>query len=151
MDKFSLKQKLIALAIVVGSALILVFTQGLYPKSDEPRIEEPATVSTNNVQIVSTNPAPLDNTTILPTQSIEITFDTPLQNEPETKILFNPSIEHKIELSTDRKTVKIIPNDVWELGVGYSMSIKSDTKFDQDKKLDQDKEFHFATINYRGV
>lgn len=152
MHNLSLKQKLIAAAIIIGSALILIFTQGLHPTEETPRIEEPTSNnSSTEANVVSTNPSPLDNTTILPTQSIEITVDTPLQNEPETKINIHPEIEYKLELTNNRKTIKITPNDTWGLGTGYSLSIKTETKFEQGKKLNEEKIYHFMTINYRGV
>lgn len=150
----SLKQKIIASIVAFGLILIAIFNKGLALKNEAPANTSPQTkpqVQTNTPELISTNPQALDGTTILPTQIIELNFNLPLENDAEIKITFEPKAEYKIELSNDKKTAKIIPLKPYALGQGYSLSIKSDTKFQGKKTLGRDYGFGFRTIEYRGV
>src|SRR5262249_14155899 len=122
MQSLSLKQKVIGIIIVLGLLLIAVFQRGF----SEPNIPVNTETQSNEIRIVSTNPAGLKDkreVVVLPDQTIEVTFSESLQNVPETKIDIEPKKEVKIELSDDRKTVKIIPLKPYDLGQGYTLFI----------------------------
>lgn len=147
-----LKNKIIAAVIVVGVILIAIFATGFGGK--QVPTNEPNGLSQNqspNPHVVSTNPNPLENTTIVPTQELEITFSHPIENKGEVKYILDPVADVSIELSDDRKTIKVIPVKPFALGQGYTLSIKQDTKFDEGKRQDGDAVFHFTTIPYTGV
>lgn len=106
---------------------------------------------TNSPKIVSTNPDPLEGAVVPTDQIIEITFSHSLENDPEFRRKFDPEIEYKLELSSDKKTVNFIPEKPYELGTTYTLFILPDTKFVGGGRLDGEKTFHFNTIKYRGV
>lgn len=161
MNNLSLKQKIIAAVIALGTLLILLFNIGLGGKSgatlpSEPVVNQQSVVSSQQKEnlIVSTKPAELmerKDLTILPTQIIEITFNHALENVPETRIDFEPKVDYKAELSSDQKTIKIMPNKPFTLGQGYTLFVKGNTKFKGNGQLGSDLDFHFTTIAYRGV
>lgn len=147
----STKAKIIAVVVTIGAILIAIFQFGL-GGAVTPR---PADLSTSDsITVVSTNPSQMKEkktVVVLPTQTIEISFNQPLENLPETKIVIEPKADYKVELSDDRKTLKIIPVTPYALGQGYSLFVKGETKFDGKKTLGSDVDFHFATISYNGV
>ncbi len=151
----SFKQKIIAAATIIGAVLILIFKQGLYssPSHSSPKLQQQnISVAPEYGKIISTNPEALDNAIILPTQDIEITFNLPLENKDELKHKIEPAVGYTIKLSDDKKTAKIIPTSTFALGTTYTLFIyKNDTKFDGGKKLDRDYNYHFKTIEYKGV
>lgn len=151
MTNLTLKQKIIGLIVAVGIALIAIFQQGLGGKSPAitPKLLDDS--QTQEIKIISTNPSPLEETTILPTQTIEITFNQPLENAPEFRTIMDPKADYKIELSDDRKTAKIIPNKPYVLGGGYTLHILGNTKFEGKRELNREEIFHFKTISYSGV
>jgi hypothetical protein len=159
MSNLSLKQMLAAVVAVVGVILIIIFRFGfgaqqpILDNGQQPQeVTQQQTNNPEEIQVVSTNPKNLDGATILPNQSIEITFNRALENEPETKRQWDPEdTDVKTELSTDRKTVKFTPNKPFILGQGYTLTIKPDTKFDGKKTLGKDLIYHFKTISYSGV
>ena len=110
-----------------------------------------ATSQTDSPKIVSTKPDPLEDTIISATEIIEITFNRPLENVGEFKLRIEPKIDFKVELSSDRKTTKIIPNKPYVLGSTYTLFIGTETKFDRVGRWGIEKIFHFKTIKYRGV
>lgn len=121
------------------------------PSNSSPQSSSPAQVDDSTAQIVSTTPNPLHEAIIPANQTIEITFNKPLQNIGEFKVRIEPKIEYKVELSGDRKTAKVIPAQPFELGASYTLYIGPDTKFDGVGAWGQDKTFHFRTIKYRGI
>lgn len=156
MDNLSLKQKIMIVVALVGAALIWIFQQGLYTKSSsttQPEVEvnQAQNIQSSEPQVVSTNPKNLDGITILANQTIEITFNIPLENRGEFKNRIDPESEVEIQLSEDRKTAKIIPLKPYKLGTGFTLFIKPDTKFDGKKQLEKEIIYHFKTINYKGV
>lgn len=161
MGNLTLKQKIIAAVITVGTLLILLFNIGLGGKSgatlpSEPAANQQSVVSSQQKEniIVSTKPAELmdkKDLTILPTQVIEITFNHALENVPETRIVFEPKVDYKAELSSDNKTIKITPFKPFSLGQGYTIFVKGNTKFKGNGQFGSDLDFHFTTIAYRGV
>ena len=129
----STKAKIIAVIVAIGAILIAVFQFGL-GGNGTPR---PSEISQSDSPVVTaTNPAAMKEkktVVVLPTQPIEITFNQPLENVPETRITIEPKADYKVELSGDKKTIKIIPVTPYSLGQGYSLFIKADTKFDGKK------------------
>jgi hypothetical protein len=151
----NLKNKIITAILIIGSLLILLFQRGLYGNSNSPAQSTP-TAETKQEQntepkIVSTNPLPLNEAVILPGQTIEITFNYPVNAVSEFKHRLEPKIDYKIELSSDRKTAKIIPTKTFNLGTGYTLFILGETKFDDKKKLNQEFVYHFRTIDFKGT
>ncbi len=159
MSKFSLKQIIIGIAAVIGALLILIFGHGLYSSSPTSQIQtevktaqmETKSKDNGEIKVVSTNPENLDGSTILPNQTIEITFNQSIENRGEFKNKIDPPAEYEIKLSDDRKTAKIILAKPFNLGAGYTLFIKSDTKFDGKRTLDKEIIYHFNTISYQGV
>src|SRR3989338_264655 len=113
---------LVALILITGAVFSYFY---FFDKSAPVKTESPkaSTQPTQNdkPQIISTKPDPLDNIIIPADQIIEISFNRPLQNAPEFRIKFEPKIEFKVELSSDRKTAKIIPIKPYELGSSYTL------------------------------
>lgn len=149
MNFLDLKKKIMIAIALIGAILILIFQRGLYSKPAE--INTPASEESGEVRVVSTIPSPLDNTTILPAQAVEITFNYPLQNIGEFKNKIEPKVDYKVELSDDRKTVRIIPAKIWRLGTTYTLFIMPDTKFDKKGNLNLDIIYHFRTVEYKGI
>lgn len=159
MINLSFKQKLIVAIIVIGLILVAIFQQGfdqIFPSSP-PRSSSPAQPPSppqspsEEPKLLSTNPSPLNNATILPTQTIEFTFNQPIENRGELKYEIEPKTEVEVMLSADKKTAKITSKKPLILGQTYVIKIKTDTKFDSKKRLPDGLNFTFKTINYRGV
>ncbi|MBI2020436.1 hypothetical protein HYS94_03355 [Candidatus Daviesbacteria bacterium] len=103
-----------------------------------------------SAEIISTKPDPLDNATISSDEIIEITFNKSLSFTGEFKHRLEPEIEYSLELSEDKRTVKIIPDKPFELGYEYTLIILGDTKFEDGSKLSEEKIYHFKTVKFRG-
>lgn len=142
------KTRIIILVVTVGLILLAVFQSGFYAQKTEVNPED---TTSQEIKVLKTVPDPLNETTILPNQTLEITFSQPLENVPELRMTIEPVAEVKVELSDDRKTAKFIPIKPYSLGQGYTLTIKSDSKFDGKKTLGRDEVFRFKTINYTGV
>lgn len=148
---------LIILTILLGASLIFFYNKGL--QKETARLKNtvantsPIISSAENPQpkIISTKPDPLEEAVVSATEVIEITFSKPLENTGEFKHKIEPKVDYKLELSQDRKSVKIIPQKPYELGTTYTLFISPESKFDGGSRLDGEKIFHFRTIRYRGV
>ncbi|MBI2022343.1 Ig-like domain-containing protein [Candidatus Daviesbacteria bacterium] len=154
MINLSLKQKIIVAVLALGVILIVIFQGGLSNKTNlekSPIKNDQTQITNENPRLISTNPDPLNNAVILPTQTIELTFNQPIENRGELKFDIVPKIEVNVELSSDKKTARIIPIKPYGLGQRYEIFIKTDTKFDGGKKLESQLQFGFNTIVYRGV
>ncbi len=155
LNNFSLKQKIIAAIIAIGILLIAIFGRGLYGNNPRPspQVKSAATEQvSDNPRVVSTNPAGLRDGVIIPSdQKIEITFSEPIENRGEVKSFIDPVIEYDVELSSDRKTVKILPKKPFELGRVFNFTIDVQTKFVSKKRMDSNAQFRFSTIAYQGV
>lgn len=147
-------KKIIIFIIII----IVILTIGLawknkpQQKAEQPKPQPSAQVKeSDKPQIVSIKPDPLDETIIPASEPIEITFNRPLQNVPEFKIRFEPKPDYKVELSSDRKTAKIIFIKPLQLGTSFTLYIQPDTKFDEVGEWKESKTFHFRTVKYTGV
>lgn len=150
------KNRLIAIILAIGSILIFIFYRGFYskgPLANTTSNTAPAKQQTENSQpeIVSTNPNPLEEAVILPSQVVELTFNQPLENRGELKNRIEPKLDYEIKLSDDRKTAKITTHQGFALGTTYTLFIMPDSKFDGKKLLGREYIFHFKTIEYKGV
>lgn len=146
------KKKLIIIIITIGLALIALFYRGLYTPTQLPKLSPTKVTSqTDQPKIISTIPSPLEEATILPTQIIELTFNYSLIAPSELKHKIDPPADIKIELSENKKTVKIVPVKPYKLGSGYTLFILPDTKFEAGLVLKDEKIFHFKIIRYRGI
>ena len=136
---------IIAIAITTLSYKTLVPTKTTLPTTSQ---EE-------QLKIISTDPDPLEGSTILPTQYIEITFNKPLFVS-QFKHRLDPEVDHEVKVINGRdhafgQTFRIIFKKPLELGSGYTLFILSDTKTEENLGLDKDFDYHFSTINYKGV
>lgn len=155
MPNLSLKQKIMILVTLIGAVLILIFQRGIYGQ-DYKVFPQPTTHPTENTdnnepKIVATQPPTLDEAIIAPTQTIEITFNLPLENVGEFKYRIDPQPDLKVSLSDDRQTAKIAPTTPFKLGTTFTLFILPDTKFDGKKNLGREIIYHFKTIEYKGV
>jgi hypothetical protein len=144
----------IAIILIFIAGTGYFFFKGFSQKNPSPQTSPPSQTPTPNdssAQIIKTIPDPLNETIIPADQIIVITFNKSLQNIPEFKIKFEPKIDFKVELSSDRKIATIKPAKPFGLGAEYTLSIAPDTKFDGVGNWGTDKSFHFRTIKYRGI
>lgn len=136
---------------------MVIFLQGNYKKSTTPTpsvqsTPQPSQVSQNDKpQIISTKPDPLEDNIISATDTVEITFNRPLENVGEFKVRIEPKTDYKVELSGDRKTAKILTVKPYNLGTTYTLFIGTETKFDGVGRWGEEKVYHFKTIKYSGI
>ena len=145
-----IKTKLIWIILAIGALLVAIFSSGLYSNALPSAVAPVENTDTNEIRVVSTVPADLHDSTILPNQTIELTFSEQLVNVPETRWSISPSADIKAELSADRKTLKLIPNKPYDLGNGYTLLIKGDTKIEGKGNLDRELIYSFKTIQFKG-
>lgn len=151
------KRPIILMATIIGLISIAIFYRGLYTRPErlhDTNSQAQSTTQSNQPVVVVTTPDPLEEAVILPTQTIEITFNYPLENVPEFKNKMDPKFGYKVELSFDKKTVKIIPLKPYSPGVEYTFFILPDTKFESPtgkKLLKNEIIYHFKTVTYKGV
>lgn len=150
----SYKKIIITSIALIGLALLAIFYKGLYNPTPITKLNLQTTqadIQPKEPLILTTNPSPLEDATILPTQIIELTFNYSLIAPSEVKHKIDPPSDIKIELSSDKKTVKIMPVKPYKLGSGYTLFIQPDTKFAGGKILKGELIYHFKTIGYRGI
>ena len=141
---------IIIIIIILGPLAIFAYSQ-IKPESETSKETIPSISDNDSPKIVSTKPTPLEEATVPAVDSIEITFNKPLQNPSEFKVRIEPKIDFKIELSSDKKVGKIILEKPLDLGMSYTLYIGRDTKFDGVGEWGMDKEFHFRTVSYKGI
>lgn len=146
-----LKKKIIWIVLGIGAVLITVFSSGLYSNTSKTALSNISDGSSASGSIVQTNPKDLDESTILPNQTLEIYFSAPLENVPETRWSVEPQADYKAELSEDKKTLKLIPNTPLNLGQSYTLFIKAETKIEGKRMLDKEYQYHFKTIDFKGA
>lgn len=154
---FKVKPVLVGAIIFIGAILIAIFKFGfggggisIINNSSKPSEQ----VNTSEPQLISSNPPELFERKPMifkPDQVIELNFNTKLENGPETKIVFDPPVEVKIELKNEDKTAVIKPVKPYKLGQGYTFFIKSDTKLAGGKTLGKEYNLTFNVINYSGI
>lgn len=154
----SLRTKIIALIIALGLVLIAIFKFGFGGDSipvvnnDSKPVQqvdngEPALISSEPPELFEKKPMIFTQD-----QVIKLNFNVPLQNGPETKLIFDPPADVEIKLSDDSKTAIITPKKPYKLGQGYTLFIKADTKLQEaNKTLGKDYDMHFNVINYSGI
>jgi hypothetical protein len=146
---------LIVLAILVGIGVV-IFWQFSKPSQIQQTPETETPPQEEQLKIIKTNPDPLEGATILPTQSIEITFNKVIPRS-EFKHLLDPEIKnYEVESvggdSTKGPTIRINFKEPLQLGVGYSLTIYQHTRSEKEEdKLDKEYLYHFKTIQYKGV
>lgn len=142
----------IALVVLIGAGTGLIYYQSLDNTSSGPeeKSQEQATKS-DKPQIVTTEPDLGNIPFVAQDQIISVTFNRPVENPGEFKHLLEPKTKYRLEASQDRKTIKIIPEEPYQLGVEYTFIIKPETKFDGAMTLGEEKILHFRTIQYRGI
>ncbi len=159
MSNLSSKQKIIAFIVGLGVLLIVIFKNGLYGQAGVSKLQETVKSTqvnqndqTEGVKILSTNPSGMTESEVLivPTQALELNFNKPMVNDLG-RILFEPKVKFKLEQSSDHKTLRIIPEKSFELGRGYTLTIKSGYASDRQEKLDEDIVLRFSTPAYKGV
>lgn len=151
--KFTNTKLLFLVFGVLGAFLAIYIYQktNQTPRSSSPTLQPSINTATDSPRIVSTKPEPLEEAIIAADQIIEITFNRPLENVGEFKSKIEPKIDYKVELSSDRKTAKIIPLKSFELGSTYTLFIGPESKFDGAGRWGEEKIYHFQTIKYRGI
>lgn len=150
MNKLAVKWKIIVILAILG----IILTFKFIPSSiDNNKTPQPTQTNRQNEspRIISTKPDPLEDNIISATDTIEITFNRPLENVGEFKLRVEPKTDYKVELSGDRKTAKILPVKPYNLGTTYTLFIGTETKFDGVGRWGEEKVFHFRTIKYSGI
>lgn len=159
-----IKKIIILILAAMGTVLIYIFQQGFYVKNTTedmpvsiphtpPLTNQPTPTidPTSDPKVVSTNPSFDNQAVILPNQVIEITFNVRLSDSPELKNQIDEKTDYKVVLINDNKTAQFVPITPYEFGRGYTLILKSHTKFQNDKRLDRDYYFNFRTISYQGI
>lgn len=134
----------------------LIFLALIFFLVKNKQITTPTTPSpSDQLQIISTKPSPLDEVTILPTDSIEITLNKPVVVS-ELKHRFDPDIEHEVKVikginNSYGQTFRIIFKKPLPLGSGFTLFILKETHTEEKQLIDKEYIFHFKTIKYSGV
>ncbi len=140
------KKTVVGIVIVIILIAIIALIFNRQGSSSQPQEQSTTDISPD---VVSTKPSPLDDSTILPTQGVEITFNTSLESATEVKYRLEPNVEVNLELSEDKKTLKITPKETFELGASYTLFILPDTKLEDKKTFGKEKVYHFKTIDFK--
>ncbi len=155
-----LKNRLVVIIIAIGLFLLALFYKGIYPTGNvipnsfrNPETLKQVQGNKEEIQLLSTNPDPLENATILPDKVVEVTFNRALPSADALMYKIDPKIDTKVELANGGKTVRFVAK--FELGQGYTLFILPDSSFIDTKeahqKLGKEYIYHFKTIDYRGV
>lgn len=150
-----LRSKLLIILVLIILGLTFNFLWGNKMKNSVVQPQKTATQTQQSLKIISTEPDQLDGVTILPTDSIEITFNKPI-SVSEFKHHFDPEVEHSVEAigqtsSKGAYQFKITFKKPLELGAGYTLFIESATHTQEGDTLDHEYNYHIKTIGYRGV
>lgn len=149
-------KKLLVVGVFVLGLVFSFSFKDKFLKSPENPTDPEATykVSEDKLEIVSTNPDPLEGAVILLTQTIEIKFNKRL-SVSEFKHRFDPEVEHEVEAIYDKisntTSLKIKFKKPLNLGSGYTLFILSNTASEDNKLLEREFNYHFSTIKYKGV
>lgn len=143
------KKPVLIIATLIFLALIFFLVKN--KQTTTPTTPSPS----DQLQIISTNPNPLDEATILPTDSIEITLNKPVVVS-ELKHRFDPDIKHEVKVinginNSYGQTFRIIFEKPLPLGSGFTLFILKETHTEEKQLIDKEYIFHFKTIKYSGV
>ncbi len=144
-------RRVLVILLALGLLLIAIFQSGFYLPTAAPLPEDASLTASQDVKALSTKPENLENSVILPTQQIDVSFNTPIENTGEFKHKIEPNVNHTLKLSADRKTISILPEPSFQVGFSYTLFIQADTKFDGGKRLNDAIQYHFRTIEYKGI
>lgn len=145
--------KIILSLVILGVAGFFIYqSQAKNPPTSKLVTSTP---NQNQLKLLSTDPDPLEAATLLPTQTITLTFNQVIPKS-ELKYHFDPDVEHQLEVasgpsSSGGTTFKITFKKPLELGSGYTLFIESSTHTKSKVTLDREYVYHFRTINYRGI
>lgn len=137
--------------VIIVIIAVSFLKERVFDLNSKPSSQLTLTSQTEEPKIVSTKPEPLENAVVSATEVVEITFNRSLENIGEFKFRIDPKADIKIELSSDRKTVKIIPQTPFDLGVTYTIFIGPETKFDGVGNWGKEAIYHFQTVKFRGI
>lgn len=157
MNKLSSKQIIAGLVGLLGILLILIFGKGFYSApqptpTSELKTEVGIVKDLGKIKILSTNPSNLNGKTLLPTDSIEITFDTPTEAfDPSYHVVVEPKADLNVKISSDLKTITIKPAKSWAVGTTYHLLIKDNLKFVGELVLGENVKFDFNTLAIKGI
>ncbi|OGE15852.1 hypothetical protein A3F00_04745 [Candidatus Daviesbacteria bacterium RIFCSPHIGHO2_12_FULL_37_11] len=147
-----MKKQIILGIVIVLSLAVLIFVSSLFKIGTSTK-QETETIQVNDeLEIISTNPDPLEGAVVMPSQIIEIKFNK-IISVSEFKHKFDPELEHEV-IPEDEKlgtTFKIKFKKPLDLGSGYTLYILPDTNGVDKKILGKDVIYHFSTIKYKGV
>lgn len=148
----SLRSKIIAVVLAIGLLLIAIFGFGLEDEALKPTAKEEIKKEQpkDRPYVVSTNPDLMQEALIPPGQTIEITFSEPFENRGEVKYELMPEIAHEAQEANEKTTFRIVPKPLFKVGAGYTLRIKTETKFKSGKRLENDLNYSFKTIPYSG-
>lgn len=166
-DKIGPKKIVAILVTLLGILLLLISGKGFY-KSNEPtltsdKVENQVIRDLGKVKLLSTTPTNLNGKTLLPTDPIEITFDTPMVAfDPSYHVVIEPKVEVSVKASDDQKKITIKPVKSWAVGTTYHLLIKDNLKFKgdprppaggsgQDVTLGENVRFDFNTLAIKGI
>lgn len=147
-----INKKFLFVILVFVSVLLVIFIQ----KNNPAVNKNPASqIQPEAFRLVSTNPDPLDEATILPNQVIEFTFSKPIFRS-EFKYSFDPDVEHEIEVIDGRdkefgSKMRIVFKKPLNLGGGFTLFVYSNTKTEEEEELGREYIYHFKTIKYTGI
>lgn len=120
-------------------------------KTPEQTIEDKK--NSPDPEFLFTKPEGLEKDTkmILPTQTIEIVFNQPIENIGEFKHKLEPKVKYQAKLSDDKKTVILKPEDSFPVGTEFTLFVQGDTKFDGKKTFGKEVQIHFKTLQFKGI
>lgn len=152
----------ILISVAILGILFYIFKSGIFHKIT-PQDNQTQKIQTNTssvsqndkLQVVSTNPDPLEGAILLPTQSIEVTLSKEVVVS-ELKHKFDPETKNTVEVldnkgTTKGKVFKITFKDPLKPGVGYTLFIETNTHTESGETLDKQYVYHFKTISYKGI
>lgn len=157
-DKIGPKKIVIGLITLLGILVLLISGKGFYTSPQETptsnlKTETQIVRDLGKVKILSTNPGNLNGRTLLPTDSIEIEFDLPMEAfDPGYHVVVEPKVEMVVKASDDLKRIIIKPAKSWAVGTTYSLLVKNNLKFKgENVQLGQDVVFNFNTLTIKGI
>jgi hypothetical protein len=126
---------------------------GVFVWNQKQVVSKKDVAQTETIKIVSTSPEPLEEATILPNQTITVTFNKPIDVN-RLKIHLEPAAALEIAMPSKdslNNTLTINFKESLQLGSGYTLFINADPANKEKLPLEKDYIFHFKTISYKGV